>query len=167
MKHLVWMLLFLPAVSFGAQVEYLMIKLMQPGKVIEAKTGPVDDMGRYIKEVETEINQKLALEQVKPGWGFLVIAVRDDGRIKAWLDTDDVLPDVVTQTMTSVAESTEAFHVKSGAVVFALGFGVNGGSLPPYTLPFPSEWKKVANCSNEDCMQVDVEQLVLTTWPKP
>lgn len=164
MKMLVWLVLLLPTLAHAAQVDYLMIKLMQPNKVIEAKTGPVDDMGRYIKQVETEINKRLSKVAASDGWGFLVVAVRDDGQIKAWIDTDLTLPVAVTETMIFVAQSTRGFKVKSGAVVFALGFGVNGGGLPPNTLPFPVEWKQRTACKNEDCMVVDVERLVLATW---
>lgn len=49
----------------------------------------VDEMDRYVKEVEVTINQKLAALTTKPTWGFLVMAVREDGKIKAWVDTDD------------------------------------------------------------------------------
>lgn len=164
MKKLVWLLLFLPALSQAAQVDYLMIKLMQPNKVIEAKTGPVDEMSRYIRQVEVGINNKLAKVPAKNGWGFLVIAVREDGKVKAWVDTDDDIPGFVSETMLSVAQSIRSFKVKTGAVVFALGFGINGGSLPPNTLPFPSEWKRKSLCDNEACMEVDIERLVLETW---
>lgn len=164
MKKLLWLFLLIPAMSHAAQVDYLKINLMQPKKVIEAKTGPVDDMGRYLKEVETGINSKLENVNSKDGWGFLVIAVREDGKVKAWLDTDDKLPAEITETMVSVAQSTKSFPVKSGAVVFALGFGINGGDLPPNTMPFPVEWKKISTCENEDCNDVDVERLVLSTW---
>ncbi|MCX7627532.1 MAG: hypothetical protein N2Z69_03865 [Methylophilaceae bacterium] len=164
MKKILWLLLFLPTLSQAAQVEFPLINLIHPTRRVEAKTGPVDDMRRYIREVKTEISAQLANVQANPGWGFLVIAVREDGRIKAWLDTDDVLPSVVTQTMVSVAQSTEGFRVKSGAVVFALGFGINGGNIPLFTQPFPVEWKKAAACENHDCLRVDVERLVLETW---
>jgi hypothetical protein len=122
-------------------------------------------MDRYVKEVEVNINQKLA--EITPkatSWGFLVIAVRADGKIKAWLDTDDAVPPAVASAMVSVAENTKAFAVKTGAVVFSLGFGVDGADLPVNKIPFPNEWKKVANCDNEDCQEKDVEAIVLKSW---
>jgi hypothetical protein len=94
----------------------------------------------------------------------LVIAVRDDGKIKAWLDTDDAIPAAVASTMVSIAEGTKAFAVKKGAAVFALGFGVDGADLPIDKMPFPNEWKKVATCTNEDCKEKDAEDIVLKTW---
>ena len=93
-----------------------------------------------------------------------MIAVRDDGKIKAWLDTDDAVPPAIISAMMSVAENTRAFAVKNGAAVFALGFGVDGADLPVDKMPFPNEWKKVASCDNEDCKDKDAEAIVLKSW---
>jgi hypothetical protein len=151
--------------SLAANAEYLKIYLMQPKNIILGKLDGVDDMDRYVKEIEVNINKKLAeITPISTSWGFLVIAVRDDGKIKAWLDTDDAVPLAVANAMVSVAESTSAFTVKTGAAVFALGFGVDSADLPVDKMPFPNEWKKVVQCSNEDCKEHDAEAIVLKSW---
>jgi hypothetical protein len=66
--------------------------------------------------------------------------------------------------MIEVAEGTKSFAVKPGAVVFALGFGIDGAGLPADKAPFPVEWKKISGCTNEDCMQVDTEAVVLKAF---
>ena len=66
--------------------------------------------------------------------------------------------------MKTVAEETKAFTVKNGAVVFTLGFGIDGAALPENKMPFPNEWKKVAQCDNEDCKDLDTEAIVLKSW---
>lgn len=165
MKLVTFLMMLFPLVCSAANAEYLKIYLMQPKELILQKMDGVDDMDRYVKEVEVNINKKLS--EITPSatsWGFLVIAVRDDGKIKAWLDTDDAVPATVASTMVSIAEGTKAFAVKNGAAVFALGFGVDGADLPIDKMPFPNEWKKVATCTNEDCKEKDAEDIVLKTW---
>ena len=165
MKLLTLLMMLFPLACNAANAEYLKIYLMQPKNILLEKIGNVDDMDRYVKEVEVTINKKLAeITTSATSWGFLVIAVRDDGKIKAWLDTDDAVPPAIISAMMSVAENTRAFAVKNGAAVFALGFGVDGADLPVDKMPFPNEWKKVASCDNEDCKDKDAEAIVLKSW---
>lgn len=169
MKYLMFLTMLLSltwsGISIAANAEYLKIYLMQPKQVILDKIDGVDDMDRYLKEVEVNINKKLAeITPVSTSWGFLVIAVRDDGKIKAWLDTDDAVPPAVASAMVNVAENTKPFAINQGAAVFALGFGVDGAELPIDKMPFPNEWKKVASCTNEDCKEQNAEEIVLKSW---
>jgi hypothetical protein len=169
MKYLTFLMMFFSlswsGISSAANAEYLKIYLMQPKNIILEKMNGIDDMDRYVKEVEVNINKKLAeITSISTSWGFLVIAVRDDGKIKAWVDTDDAVPPAVANAMLTVAESTKAFAVKTGAAVFALGFGVDSADLPIDKMPFPNEWKKVAQCTNEDCKEHDAEAIVLKSW---
>lgn len=151
--------------SNAANAEYLKIYMMQPKNTILEKINGVDDMDRYVKEVEVNINKKLAeITPSSTAWGFLVIAVRHDGKIKAWVDTDDAVSPAVANAMVSVAEGTKAFAVKTGAAIFALGFAVDSADLPINKMPFPNEWKKVAQCNNEDCKEHDAEAIVLKSW---
>jgi hypothetical protein len=152
-------------ISNAANAEYLKIYLMQPKNIMLKKIDGMDDMDRYVKEIEVNINKKLSgISSTSTSWGFLVIAVREDGKIKAWLDSDDVVPPAVATAMVSVAENTKAFAVKNGAAVIALGFGVDGATLPADKMPFPNEWKKVAQCTNEDCQEHDAETIALKSW---
>jgi hypothetical protein len=164
MKALIFIFMFFPVLCSAAEVDYLMIKLMQPKEVIKQKISGINGMSSYIKKVEVDINKRLAGVDALPSWGFLVIAVRDDGKVKAWLDSDAAISLPVKKAMVRVAEGTKSFAVKSGAVVFALGFSISGVELPPNTFPFPSEWKKVANCRNEDCDGQNIEALALKSW---
>jgi hypothetical protein len=164
MRLIAALLLLLPLVSHAANAEYLKIHLMQDKKAMLDKMDGIDDMDRYMKEVERTINQKIATLPSAQSWGFLVIAVRQDGKIKAWLDSDDAVPADIAKEMVKVAENTKPFTVKDGAVVFSLGFATDGAELPVEKMPFPNDWKKVANCDNEDCTEVDAEEIVLKSW---
>jgi hypothetical protein len=161
MKFLVFLVMLFPMAASAAGIEYLTINLMQPKNVIMKKIGNVDGMSSYVKQIETDITSKLSSSDTQSAWGYLVIAVRNDGKIKAWLDTDDVVAPDVAKTMVDIAENTTAFAVNDGAVVISLGFGLGGAALPPNVLPFPVEWKALSKCINEDCQQQDVEALVL------
>lgn len=164
MKLLASLLLLLPLLGHASNAEYLKIYLMQDKKIMLDKLEGVDELDRYVKEVERTINQKISTLPAKQAWGFLVMAVRQDGKIKAWVDSDDAVSAEVTKVMVDVAEKTKAFTVKNGAVVFSLGFATDGADLPVNKMPFPVEWKKVANCTNEDCAEKDVEEIVIKSW---
>jgi hypothetical protein len=161
MKFLAFLAMLFPMAASAADIEYLSINLMQPKNVIMKKVGNIDGLSTYVKQIETDIKSKLASSDTQSSWGFLVIAVRSDGKIKAWLDTDDAVAADTAKTMVAIAESTPAFAVSNGAVVLSLGFGIGGAALPPNTLPFPTDWKTLSKCNNEDCQQQDVEALVL------
>jgi len=164
MKFIAMLLMLFPLVASATDIEYLMIKMMQPKIATMKKVGNIEGMAKYIKQLEIDIKDKLSSVESNANWGFLVIAVRNDGKIKAWLDSDDEVPATVVKIMTSLAESRPAFPVKDGAVIFALGYGVNGAPLPTEKMPFPVEWKKTSGCNNEDCQGVDVEEVVLKSW---
>lgn len=164
MKLIVAILLFIPLVSNAANAAYLRIFLMQPKEVMLEKLNGVDDMDRYVKEVERGINTKISSLPEQQAWGFLVMAVREDGKVKAWLDTDDAVPTDVANAMLNVAQNTKAFTVKNGAAIFSLGFALDGADLPVDKRPFPTEWKDIAKCTNEDCAEKNVEEIVLKSW---
>lgn len=159
----VLMMLF-PLISNAANAEYLKIFMMQPKELILQKIDNVDELDRYMKEVEVNINKKIADLPAKSSWGFLVMAVREDGQIKAWVDSDDEIPQEVSNAMLHVAKNTKGFPVNGGAVIFALGFGTDGSPLPLNKMPFPNEWKKLANCDNEECKELNAEEIVLKSW---
>ena len=164
LRNLALLLMLLPTLSTAAEVSYLKIHLMQPKDLIENKIGSIDEMSRYIKQVEVGISDKLASISSNPTWGFLVIAVRNDGKIKAWLDTDEQVLPSITTAMIEIAQTTNSFPVNAGAVIFSLGFAINGADIPPNTMPFPNEWKTVSKCSNEDCADQNAEEIVLGSW---
>lgn len=164
MKIIAFLMLLIPTICNAANAEYLKIHLMQPKNVILEKLDGIDELDRYVKEVERTINKQISALPPAQSWGFLVIAVRDDGKIKSWLDTDDNVPAEIAKTMTDIAENTKPFTVKEGAVVFSLGFATDGGDLPANKMPFPNDWKQVANCNNEDCAEKNAEEIVLKSW---
>ena len=164
MKFIAMLLMLFPLAASATDIEYLMIKMMQPKIATMKKVGNIEGMAKYIKQLEIDIREKLSTVESNANWGFLVIAVRNDGKIKAWLDSDDEVPPALSKTMTSMAETRSGFPVNDGAVVFALGYGINGAPLPTEKMPFPVEWKRTSGCNNEDCQEVDVEEVVLKSW---
>ena len=164
MKNLVVLLMLAPFTCGAAEIDYLQINLMQPRELILQKMGGIDGMSRYIKEVEQSVHSRLSKVDSAPAWGYIVIAVRNDGKVKAWIDTDDQITAPVRKVMIDVAEGTKSFHVSSGAVVMALGFGINGADIPLNVMPFPEEWKKISNCTTENCKDQSAEEIVLKSW---
>lgn len=164
MRVLALLTLVFPLICNAASAEYLKIFMMQPRDIILEKIDGVDELDRYVKEVQKNINVKISGMQHPASWGFVVMAVRQDGKIKAWLDSDEKFSDEVTNSIIETAQKTKPFSVNRGVVVFALGFSVNGAELPMNKVPFPNEWKTFAKCSNEDCAEKNAEAIVLDSW---
>ncbi len=114
LKFAVFLALLAPLAGHASNAEYLKIYLMQPKEIILQKINGVDGLDRYIKEVETTINQKIAKSVLAQSWGFLVIAVRHDGKIKAWVDTDEEISPEIASAMIAVATHNKGFEVKEG-----------------------------------------------------
>ncbi len=164
MRALTLLLMLVPVACGAAEIDYLQINLMQPRNLILQKVDGIEGMSKYVKEVELDIHKELSSIAAMPSWGYLVIAVREDGKIKAWLDTDDQIDSGIQNRMIEAAVTTPSFKVKTGAVIFALGFGINGADIPPNVMPFPEAWKSVSNCQGEDCKNENAEEIVLTSW---
>ena len=163
-KAIFFAILLFPLTCAATEIEFLTIHLMQPRHVVERKTDGIEGLSTYIKTVEKRIIKRLSDKKTSPTWGYLVMAVRDDGKINAWIDSDDQVPEPVERIMLDTARNTKAFTVKKGVLVFALGFATNGASTPVGLSPFPEAWKKAVNCKNDDCRGKDIEAVVMKAW---
>ena len=72
MRFFAALLLMVPLMSHAANAEYLKIFLMQDKNIMLQKIDGVDEMDRYVKEVERNINKEISSLPASQTWGFIV-----------------------------------------------------------------------------------------------
>ena len=141
------------------------IVLLQPGTLIEKRVeGGADAMADYLKRLgEAATAAMRDNPQQIPSAGFIVVALRPEGRAHAWFDFKPALSDKTTAALTRVVESVPPTPVKSGDIVFALRVSVWGAKPPSAYAPAPQEWKDAAKQAGR---KLDVDALVDQLWPQ-
>jgi hypothetical protein len=101
--------------------------------------------------------------KIAPSAGFLVLAVRADGRTNAWLDMVQPVPKEIETAVIKTARKIAPFPVKSGTLLVALDMTINGGFIPENVSPYPQEWLDYAN-NCKACGELDAETIVSKVW---
>lgn len=155
--------LLLPQIAMAADaVTDLGVVLLQHGDVIQQRVQSVDALAEYIRKVQDATAAALQSEsQREPTGGFIVVAVRPNGKSKAWLDLEPAVPGATEDTLRRSIEEVRPLEVRSGVVVFAIKVSVWGGKLPPRFAPAPSEWKAQAQRAGK---ALEVGELVELVW---
>ena len=141
------------------------IVLLQPGTVIEKRVdGGADAMADYLKRLgEAATTAMRDNPQQIPSAGFIVVALRPEGRTHAWFDFKPSLSEKTTAALSHAVESVPPTPVKSGDVVFALRVSIWGAKPPTAYAPAPQEWKDAAKQAGH---KLDVDALVDQLWPR-
>ena len=141
------------------------IVLLQPGTVIEKRVeGGADAMADYLKRLgEAATGALRDNPQQIPSAGFIVVALRPEGKAHAWFDFKPALGDKTIAALTHVVETVPPTPVKNGDIVFALRVSVWGAKPPTAYAPAPQEWKDAAKQAGH---KLDVDALVDQLWPR-
>jgi hypothetical protein len=102
--------------------------------------------------------------------GFLVVAVRSDGAIAAWLDMEPVIDPYYKEKIVEAVQKVPPFDVATGTVVFGIKFMVytpqwfvDKTKHTTRSKPAPKEWKAArAKLANPD----DMDELMMAVWPQ-
>lgn len=156
-------LLMLPCLSRAADVEFHMIRFFDPTPVVKQRVNDTTALGEYLKKSQAAVRQKMRDYRLAPSAGFLVLAVRADGRTNAWLDMVQPLPKKVEIAVIKAARKIAPFPVKSGTLLVALDMTINGGFIPENVSPYPQEWLDYANNCHA-CGELDAETIVSKVW---
>ncbi len=158
-----FMLLVTPCFTWAADVEFHMIRFFDPPPVVKQRVNDTAALGAYLKKSQAVVRQKMKSYKLAPSAGFLVLAVRADGRTNAWLDMVEPVPHEVETAVIKAAKKVAPFAVKSGTVLVALDMTINGGLIPENVSPYPQEWLDYAdNC--HACGELDAETIVSRIW---
>jgi hypothetical protein len=146
-------------------LEQLDVVLLQPGTVIEKRVeGGADAMADYLKRLgEAATDAVRANPQQIPSAGFIVVAVRPEGRTHAWFDFKPALSEKTVAALSHVVATVPPTPVKSGDLVFALRVSLWGAKPPATVAPAPQEWKDAAQQAGH---KLDLDALVDQVWPR-
>jgi hypothetical protein len=139
------------------------VLLLQPDSVLRERV-EVADLSIYIKSVITAADTSLAgIDKPVSSAGFIVVAVRPDGRSKVWLDFSPTLPPAIAARLRSSLERVAPFRADGGIVVFALNSTLWGAEATSRPMPSPSEWN---NATKSLDTPIEIEELIERVWPR-
>ncbi len=139
------------------------VLLLQPDFILSERV-EVADLSTYIKSVTAAADTTLAgIDKPVPSAGFIVIAVRPDGRSKVWLDFSPALPPAIAARLRASLERVAPFRADGGIVVFALNSTLWGAEASSRPMPSPFEWNNAMKSLDGP---MEIEALVERVWPK-
>lgn len=160
------LLLFLiSAPSIAADAKFGAIVLMQPEQSWQLKRIDIKTFAAFIEAVKAAVTDGVRDDPAKSGDAYLILAVRDDGKVNAWLDLEQPMGNETATRILIAAKAQKAFPVLHGTVVFAIRvlLGEASGASKPRQ-PFPPEWK--AHAAGRSAEENEVEKLVERVWPR-
>jgi len=160
--------LALAAASAAQAVEPLVqhdVVLLEKGEIIDQRVdGGSDAMAAYLKQLGQAVTETMRAHPSQiPTAGFIVVAVRPEGRTRTWFDFKPALSDATTAALTHTVETTPTLTVKSREIVFALRVSIWSDKPPKAYAPAPQEWKDAAKGM---LPKPDVDTLVDMVWPR-
>jgi hypothetical protein len=150
------------SMTHAAESKFGTLVLLQPESVLQERELNIEEFATFIKAAQTSAELVWKTRELTPSSGFLVIAVREGGKVNAWVDFEPALPQKVDSATTKAIRFVPAFHVSKGTVVFAIKVAINGASETKRQTPMPKEWKSV---SKSQLLPVELENLVKLAWP--
>ncbi|HEY8974864.1 MAG TPA: hypothetical protein VIN75_11640 [Burkholderiaceae bacterium] len=141
------------------------VVLLEKGEVIEQRVdGGSDAMAAYVKTLGEALTDTMRAHPSQlPVAGFIVVAVRPEGRTHTWFDFKPALADATAAALAQAVATTPAMKVRSREVVFALRVSLWSNKPPKAYAPAPQEWKDATQGMHP---KPDVDTLVDMVWPR-
>ncbi|MBW8760260.1 MAG: hypothetical protein JF586_21945 [Burkholderiales bacterium] len=141
------------------------VVLLEKGDVIEQRVdGGSDAMAAYLKTLGQSLTDAMRTRPSQlPAAGFIVVAVRPEGRTRTWFDFKPALAEATTAALAQAVEATPPMKVRSGDIVFALRVSLWSDKPPKAYAPAPQEWKDATRGMHP---KPDVDTLVDMVWPR-
>ena len=164
MKLLFASLLFMFSVlAQAAEPRFDEVYFFQSEKALLEKQVNFEDVARFSRKMQSNVWNALKKAKMPVSSGYLVVAVRADGAVAAWLDMEPALHEYYDNEVVQAAMKTAPFAIAEGSVVFGIKMAIDTPKHTRKTKPEPKEWKdarkKLANPN-------DIEELVLAVWPE-
>jgi hypothetical protein len=139
------------------------ITMLQTEKVFFERVPGMGAFEVYVKQLVDAVDGAVAkVPKSTPAGGFLVVAVKPDGRSRVWLDVAPPLTHDAAMSITSAAQQVYPVTVKKGVVLFAVKISLWGGKPPQGMVPRPQEWEAEADKVGGP---IELADLVLRVWP--
>ena len=141
------------------------VVLLEKGEIIEQRVdGGSDAMAAYVKKLGEAVTEAVRAHPAQiPSAGFIVVAVRPEGKTRTWFDFKPALAESTTVALANAVDKTPALPVKSREIVFALRVSVWSSQPPKAYAPAPQEWKDATQGMHP---KPDVDTLVDMVWPR-
>lgn len=163
------MLLFTSLVH-AAEPRFDSVYFFQSEKSLVEKQVNFEDLARFSRKMQSNVWNALKQASIPNSNGFLVVAVRADGAINAWLDMDPALHEYYDNQVVEAVKKVPPFTVAQGTVVFGIKmlidtpkFMTDRAKHTTRSKPSVKEWKAaISKMGNPD----DVDELMLAVWPQ-
>ena len=164
------LLLMFASLTHAAEPRFDAIYFFQSEKILVEKQVNFEDLARFSRKMQLNVWNALKKASMPNSNGFLVVAVRSDGEINAWLDMEPALHEYYDNQVIEAVKKVPPFTVAQGTVVFGIKmlidtpkFMTDRAKHTTRSKPSVNEWKaamsKLANPN-------DIDELMLAVWPK-
>jgi len=141
---------------------------------MQAKQVKGEELAKFTNRAQNLLWLALKKENIPSTNGFIVFAVRADGKVAVWLDMDPTLHEYFESVIYQATSKLQGFYVQEGSVVFALKLSIDTPKwwefwkqeTPKQTLrakPSPKEWQAVMMKLADPN---DIEALTNAAWPE-
>jgi len=151
----------LPFLGEAAEVKMESVLLMQPDVVYQESGVSAKELSEVIRRTVEETGKVWEEENMPASSGYIVLALRSDGEIKAWLDMEAELTEAVENKAVLQVQDIEGVQFAEGILVLAVQISVNEGGGVLERKPAPKAWLEALASFSEP---VDAQTLVKHLW---
>lgn len=148
--------------SRSIQPRFDSVYFFQTEDELKQKKVDFEQISIFSRNLQSAVAKAFNGAQVANSNGYIVVAVRSDGKIASWLDMEPALHEYYDYEISEAIKKLEPFQVNEGIVVFAIKMAVETPVHTSKEVPDPKDWKE-ARAKLED--PNNIEQLVLSLWP--
>ena len=164
------LLLMLASLVQAAETRFDSVYFFQSEKTLIDKQVNFEEVARFSRKMQSNVWNVLKKVSMPNSSGFLVVAVRADGAIAAWLDMEPVLHEYYENQVVDAVKKVPPFAVAQGTVVFGIKMLIDTPKImtdrakhTTRSKPAPKEWKNAqAKLADPD----DIDELMLAVWPE-
>lgn len=164
------LLLIFASLVNAAEPRFDSIYFFQSEKTLVEKQVNFEDLARFSRKMQSNVWNAIKKINMPNSNGFLIVAVRADGDISAWLDMEPPLHEYYDNQVVEAVKKVPPFAVAQGAVVFGIKmlidtpkFMADRTKHTARSKPSVKEWKAaISKLANPD----DIDELMLAVWPK-
>lgn len=155
--------LFLAAPSWAATPRFDSLYLYQSEAILVQKQIDFKDMARFSRDMQNAVWKAIKKADIPSTNGYIILAVRSDGQVMAWLDMQPGLHEYYDYEIVEAVRKVPAFKVSKGIAVFAIKMAIESPKHTTKPDPDPIAWK---DAKKKFVVPNQIEGLVLSLWPE-
>lgn len=154
--------LLLPAWAGAAETRFGDFYFFQSDEAMQDKQVNAQNLGRFARAAQSVVYKALQKDKLGAAMGYLVLSVRADGQVAAWLDLDPSLHEYYEAQILDAVRKVKPFPVAQGSVVFAMKMSIDTPVFSAKDRPAPPAWDEAKKRVGEG----DIEALSNAAWPQ-